>query len=234
MTGDNYVSLALRSDRRAEVYYELADGINGIDNSWKIGTNDDGKLHFGYGAVGSFNENEKMTILTTGNVGIGTTSPETQLHVTETIQAKKIVADGAVVTGMILMWSGSTIDIPEGWKLCDGNNGTPDLRNRFLVGAGDDYAVNKKGGQNQVTLTVGELPKHSHNVDDKGHSHALKVQKGRSDNANDRDVMVPASDDVYPTNHVTSNFTILQTGDGKPFDIRPLYYALCFIMKVNI
>jgi len=232
--GDTDLSLALRSENSAEVYYELADGNNGKDNSWKIGTNDDGKLHFGYGAVGSFNSNEKMTILTTGKVGIGTTSPEVQLQVRETIQAKKIVADGAVFTGMILMWSGAANNIPTGWKLCDGNNGTPDLRNRFLVGAGDDYAVNNKGGQNQVTLTVGELPTHSHNVDDKGHSHALKVQKGRSDNANDRDVMVPAGDDVYSTNHVTSNFTILEKGDGKPFDIRPLYYALCFIMKVNI
>jgi microcystin-dependent protein len=79
--GDSDLSLALRSVNTAEVYYELADGDNGTDNSWKIGTNDDGKLHFGYGKVGSFNENEKMTILTTGNVGIGTTSPSEKLHV---------------------------------------------------------------------------------------------------------------------------------------------------------
>jgi hypothetical protein len=232
--GDHVLSLELRSVNKAEVYYELADGNNGIENSWKIGSNDDGKLHFGYGTVGGFNSQEKMTILTDGNVGIGTTTPDVQLHVKETIKAKKIVADGAVFTGMILMWSGAADKIPTGWKLCDGNNGTPDLRNRFLVGAGDDYPVNNKGGQNQVTLSVGELPKHSHDVEDRGHSHALKVQKGKSDNANDRDVMLPAGDDVYPTNHVTSNFTILEKGDGKPFDIRPLYYALCFIMKVEI
>lgn len=178
---------------------------------------------------------EVMHLDSSGNVGIGTITPEAQLHVKETIQARKIVADGAVFTGMILMWSGATNNIPTGWKLCDGNNGTPDLRNRFLVGAGDDYPVNNKGGQNQVTLSVGELPKHSHDVDDKGHSHTVNLlsKAGESDNADDRDVMVPGSKEV-PTNHVTSNFTILEKGDGKPFDIRPLYYALCFIMKVNI
>ena len=50
------------------------------------------------------------------------------------------------VTGMIMMWSGSVASIPSGWALCDGSNGTPDLRNRFVVGAGSTYAVNATGG----------------------------------------------------------------------------------------
>jgi hypothetical protein len=81
LRGPKDLSLALRSKNSAQVYYELADGNNGTGNSWKIGTNKDGKLHFGYGAVGSFNSNEKMTILTDGNVGIGTTNPSGKLHV---------------------------------------------------------------------------------------------------------------------------------------------------------
>lgn len=52
-----------------------------------------------------------------------------------------------------MFWSGSTEDIPEGWVLCDGNNGTPDLRNRFVVGAGGDYAVGDTGGRASETLT---------------------------------------------------------------------------------
>lgn len=44
------------------------------------------------------------------------------------------------------MWSGAIVDIPDGWLLCDGNNGTPDLRNRFLIGAGDIYAPDATGG----------------------------------------------------------------------------------------
>ena len=52
----------------------------------------------------------------------------------------------AVPTGVIVMWSGSIASIPSGWYLCNGSNGTPDLRNRFVVGAGSTYAVDATGG----------------------------------------------------------------------------------------
>jgi hypothetical protein len=59
-------------------------------------------------------------------------------------------------SGMIAMWSGSLDSVPAGWALCDGANGTPDLRNRFLVGAGDTYAVGASGGalQHNHAVTV--------------------------------------------------------------------------------
>lgn len=52
----------------------------------------------------------------------------------------------AIPAGVILMWSGSIASIPTGWKICDGTNGTPDLRNRFVVGAGSSYTVSNTGG----------------------------------------------------------------------------------------
>lgn len=52
------------------------------------------------------------------------------------------------MTGLIVLWSGAIVDIPNGWALCDGNNGTPDLRNRFIVGAGDIYNPGAAGGSN--------------------------------------------------------------------------------------
>jgi len=58
----------------------------------------------------------------------------------------------AFVTGMIMLWSGSTGTIPSGWALCNGSNGTPNLRNRFVVGAGSTYAVNATGGSANATL----------------------------------------------------------------------------------
>ncbi len=64
--------------------------------------------------------------------------------------------------GMIMMWSGSILTIPVGWRLCDGTGGTPDLRDRFVVGAGGAYAVNATGGANTVTLSTGEIPSHTH------------------------------------------------------------------------
>jgi len=65
-------------------------------------------------------------------------------------------------SGGIVMWSGSVASIPSGWYLCDGNNSTPDLRNRFVVGAGSSYAVGATGGADSVTLTTNEIPSHNH------------------------------------------------------------------------
>ena len=67
-----------------------------------------------------------------------------------------------VPKGGIIIWSGSANDIPTGWVLCDGSNGTPDLRDRFVLGAGNNYAVGAKAGEETHTLTIDEMPKHSH------------------------------------------------------------------------
>lgn len=81
----------------------------------------------------------------------------------------------SIPTGVILMWSGEIVDIPSGWVLCDGNNGTPDLRNRFVMGAGDAYDVGATGGESFVTLTTHEIPSHKHSNSSTGsagsHSH---------------------------------------------------------------
>jgi len=68
---------------------------------------------------------------------------------------------GAVVPpGIITLWSGSTT--PTGWALCNGSNGTPDLRDRFVVGAGSSYDVGDTGGNDNVSLSEANLPSHSH------------------------------------------------------------------------
>jgi hypothetical protein len=67
--------------------------------------------------------------------------------------------DNFVPSGAIMMWSGSIASIPAGWYLCNGTNGTPDLRDRFIVGAGSTYAVNATGGSANATL-----PSHTHSV----------------------------------------------------------------------
>ena len=74
----------------------------------------------------------------------------------------------AVPTGAIMMWSGSIASIPAGWALCNGAGGTPDLRDRFVVGAGSTYAVGATGGANTVTLTTANLPSHSHSISGSG------------------------------------------------------------------
>ncbi len=108
--------------------------------------------------------------------------------------------------GMILMWSGSVATIPGGWALCDGTNGTPNLQNRFIVGAGDTYAVDATGG----ALT------HTHTGYTNGHSH--EIGSG-TDIGSDTDY---ASD----TNSEMDSFTT-DAANGLP-----PYYALAYIMKL--
>ena len=67
-----------------------------------------------------------------------------------------------IPAGMISLWYGSIGSVPTGWYLCDGTNGTPDLRDKFIVGAGTSYAVGATGGATTATLTINNLPAHTH------------------------------------------------------------------------
>lgn len=69
-----------------------------------------------------------------------------------------------VPQGGIILWSGAVDNIPTGWALCNGSNGTPDLRDRFIVGAGSTYSVGNTGGANSVTLTAAQMPTHNHSA----------------------------------------------------------------------
>ena len=71
---------------------------------------------------------------------------------------------GLVPSGIITLWSGSIASVPTGWVFCNGANSTPDLRDRFVVGAGTTYAVGATGGANTVTLDATMIPSHTHTV----------------------------------------------------------------------
>ena len=77
-----------------------------------------------------------------------------------------VISIQAFYTGMIMMWSGSIASIPSGWALCNGSNGTPDLRNRFIVGAGSTYNPNDTGGTSDAIVVS-----HTHGITDPGHFH---------------------------------------------------------------
>jgi microcystin-dependent protein len=93
---------------------------------------------------------------------------------------------GSVPSGGIIMWSGSIASVPAGWFLCDGANGTPDLRDRFVVGAGSSYAVAATGGADFVTLVTANLPAHAHTFSgttggqSNDHSHFLNLNTNGS------------------------------------------------------
>lgn len=144
-----------------------------------------------------------------------------------------------VPSGGIIMWSGSVVSIPAGWLLCDGSSGTPDLRDRFVVGAGGAYAVGATGGADSVTLTKAQMPSHTHTgttSTNGAHNHnvsvqAANIQDGQRDNSFFR------GDGGLTTYTTTTNgdhshtFTTASTGGGSSHENRPPYYALAYIMK---
>lgn len=97
----------------------------------------------------------------------------------------QIGPDEPVYTGMVVMFNTT---VPTGWIICDGANGTLNLRDRFVVGAGGSYSLGAAGGTNAVTLSYSELPFHNHNasagsashthntsLNGGGHNHALTI-----------------------------------------------------------
>ena len=145
-------------------------------------------------------------------------------------------ATGATIpAGLISMWSGSIGSIPSGWYLCDGSNGTPNLTDRFIVGAGTTYAVNATGGATTVSLASTNLPAHTHTatVTDPGHFHTYSTPA--SPGATGTGGLGSAA--TTNTSTVTTGITVAVSGGGSggasgtAFSILPTYYALAYIQK---
>ena len=105
---------------------------------------------------------------------IGNLQVTTDKIADSSVTAIKLAADiNFFPTGGIVLWSGSASNIPIGWALCDGSGGTPDLRNKFIIGAGSGFSVNSQGGSTSVSLSTSNLPSHSHSMSSEGnHSHS--------------------------------------------------------------
>ena len=149
---------------------------------------------------------------------------------------------GATIpAGLISMWSGSIGSIPSGWYLCDGSNGTPNLTDRFIIGAGSTYAVNGTGGASTATLVTANLPAHTHTatsvVTDPGHTHLSNAVGLVSPNINWSGTGGTVYNNSNSTNtaSATTGITVAttnaSTGSGTSFSILPPYYALAFIQK---
>ena len=120
-------------------------------------------------------------------------------------------------SGIIAMWSGAISDVPNGWTLCDGTDGAPDLQDRFVVGAGSQYAVGGTGGEEQHTLTVDEMPSHAHSY------------KNSASGSNYNQTDTP-DNSVFGEN--ITNKTTGSTGGDQPHENRPPYFAVAYIMKL--
>lgn len=156
---------------------------------------------------------------------------------------------GGFPSGGIIMWSGSVASIPSGWLLCNGSSGTPDLRDRFIVGAGSTYAVGATGGSANAVV-VAHTHTYSGNTGSAGsHRHGLNANTGGTikilgtqtskvggiDNQNSEvwqysyngyNIMEEAGSHTHSFSGTTSS-----NGSSGTNANLPPYYALCFIMK---
>lgn len=168
-----------------------------------------------------------------------------------TAQSILDAVDIKIPRGIISMWAGGVDDIPSGWHLCDGTNGTPDLRDRFIVAAGNSYSsghiggsptytptITVKGSNTGVqvgyhTLTIAEMPSHSHRI---GNIH----RQGDPDNWEvpgrtfiiDDEIWTDTAGGNQGHNHPIVDHGHVHSAHASAIDSRPPYYALAFIMKL--
>jgi len=133
-----------------------------------------------------------------------------------------------IPSGVIVMWSGSIASIPTGWLICDGSNSTPNLRNRFIIGAGSTYSVAGTGGSADA-IVVSHT--HTATVTDPGHAHTFVYESGLAQNGSGRNGVggtAPFSTNSQVTGISVSNSTTGSSGTNANL---PPYYALAYIMK---
>ena len=149
------------------------------------------------------------------NTGVGTTAQEEPV-------------------GTIIAWGGPLSSIPDNYQLCDGGTpqtstlqdllgvgaNVPDLRDRFIIGAGNNYAVDATGGESTVTLTENQIPSHHHDVDT--HNEWSSTHGNWTQGSGYRQEHTWA----YYYKPETSD-----TGGGQAHNNMPPYYALCYIIK---
>jgi hypothetical protein len=141
-------------------------------------------------------------------------------------------------SGGIIMWSGTIATIPSGWLLCNGSSGTPDLRNRFVIGAfSDDSGTAKTTVTGTSTQTGGSkdaiVVSHTHTITDPGHLHSYNNLRILNDSDRGSNSSLWSIDDnfTYNTSAVGTGISINSEGSsGTNANLVP-YFALAFIMK---
>ena len=200
--------------------------VNGnITNANPIILGSDGKLpnelwlQYGYSYKFVLQTASSVSVATYDNIsGILTTIP---------------TATPSVPSGCILIWSSSTGSIPSGFVLCDGTNGTPDLRNSFILGAGNSYAVGATGGSTDA-IVVSHTHTATSTVTDPGHLHsftAAQFVSGSNLSGGTIAVTPQANNTASAVTGVTVATTNASTGVSGTNANLPPYYALAFVMK---
>ena len=168
-------------------------------------------------------------VLVSDNDGWLRLKSKTDLSQNSNLSVKDFKVDGSfnlLPSGMIFAWSGTVV--PTGWIVCDGTNGTPDLRGRFILGQGQGNGLTNRvlgdiSGREYITLTIDEMPAHSHKY------YKPNTEIGRNDFNN-------IFNDEQPAPSLRgSSWIDGESIGGNPtssFDNMPPYFMLAYIMKL--
>ncbi len=149
--------------------------------------------------------------------------------------------------GSIIMFNGLSSEIPKGWHICDGTEGTPNLTGKFIKASNTS---GETGGKSTIQILEENMPRHTHTFvgnkvttsESGAHTHTIRGKYGESDNANDRNCLETGSEtDLITTSwsgahtHTIdmSSTQLSYQGGGKPIEFEPLYYSLIYIMKTS-
>lgn len=181
----------------------------------------------GWGTANNFTVGGNLTVTGAAFATTpGNTTANTQVATTAFVR-------NIIPTGVITLWYGSIASIPAGWYLCDGSNGTPDLRNQFVVGAGSTYAVAATGGSANAIVV-----QHTHTatsvVTDPGHNHSYTTSALAPNNAAGAIpdyITISTANTANATTGISVATTVANAGVSGTNANLPPYYALAYIMK---
>ena len=177
--GDGATNISGMNNFTATTFYGSGANLSGIDATQiftgntsvqTVDTGSDGHVKF------TTEGSERLRVSKDGAIGLGGAnygSSGQVIHSQGSGSAAVWSTFQGVPSGVIMMWSGAEGAIPSGWYLCNGSNSTPDLRNKFIVGAGAGYSVGNTGGSNTVTLSTSQIAAHSHTTNN--HNHSVSV-----------------------------------------------------------
>lgn len=149
--------------------------------------------------------------------------------------------------GSIIMFNGLSSEIPDGWHICDGTEGTPNLIGKFIKASN---MSGKTGGQSNIQILEENMPEHTHTFTNNeivtssagAHTHTINGKYGKSSSANDvnyleigptTDLIITSQSGAHTHTIDMSNVQLSPQGGGKPIQFEPLYYSLIYIMKIS-
>lgn len=140
---------------------------------------------------------------------------------------------GTIPIGGIIAWSGQTV--PDGWAICDGNQGTPNLSGKFILAGGGGYSLGDSGGQAEVALNTNNMPSHKHEFKDYYYPEASKKARGNYDTISTNE-KVGSNDTDYDNDklmYVRHDTEPAGQTNPTPVPTMPPYYVLLYIMRIR-